>query len=188
MVTYPEIFEMLRREKYSEKLQELGKNFLEDVALYLSEKKALLERERQERPKFFDETVEKTKKQLENAKAMLRELFTIRERKIVELALVASKTGISKGEMKTMLDSERGLFEAVLKKIQECEENLITIIEGIQKIEDENLLVKFTEPVEKFVDLNGNEVGPFKEKDVVNLPKKLAETLIKVNKAEILAT
>lgn len=178
MVTYPEIFEILRREKYSDKLQDLGKNFLNDVALYLQEKKALLERERKERPQFFNETLETARRQLENAKAMLRELFMIREKKIIELSLVASKTGISKTDMKTMLEIERELFETVLSKIKETDEKISTIIEGVEKIEDEHILIKFQTDVPKFVDLDGKELGPFKEKDVANLPKKIAETLI----------
>lgn len=185
MVTYPEIFEILRKEKYSDKIQDVGKNFLDNVALYLKEKKALLERERQEQPEFFNETLERTKKQLENAKSMLSELFMLRERKIVNLALIASKTGISKTDLKTMLGNEKELFESVLENIKKSEEELIAIIEGIKKIEDENILVKFREEIPKFVGLGGEEVGPFKEKDIANLPKKIAEALIKNKKVEV---
>ena len=39
MVTYPEIFEILRKEKYADKLQSLNKGFLNNVALYLKDKK-----------------------------------------------------------------------------------------------------------------------------------------------------
>lgn len=186
MVTYPEIFEMLRKEKYTEKLQDLGKNFLEDVSTYLKEKKSLLDREREERPEFFNETLKRTKKQLENAQAMLKELFMLRERKIMNLALLASKTGISKTDMKTMLENERELFEAVLEKIKESEEKIIFIMEGVKRIEDENILVKFNAEIPKFVDLKGYELGPFKEKDIANLPEKIAKALIKNKKAEII--
>ncbi|OYT41489.1 hypothetical protein B6U80_01210 [Candidatus Pacearchaeota archaeon ex4484_26] len=185
MVTYPEIFEILRKEKYSNKLQALEKGFLSNVALYLKEKTALLERERRERPEFFNETLDKTRKQLENAKAMLRELFMLRQKKIMELSLIASKTGISKTEMKNMLEDERELFELVLKKVKETDEKLVSIMEGIKKIEDENMLIKFKAEIPKFVDLSGKEIGPFKESDVANLPKKIAETLIKSKMAEI---
>ncbi|MBU2496956.1 MAG: hypothetical protein KJ767_02775 [Nanoarchaeota archaeon] len=185
MVTYPEIFEILRKEKYTDKLQSLSKTFLNDVALYLKEKKALLEREREERPEFFNETLERTKKQLENAKSMLRELFMVREKKVIELSLVASKTGISKTESKTMLETEIELFEEVLKKLKDIDAKIISIIEGIERIEDENLLIKFRSETPKFVDLNGNEIGPFRERDVANLPKKIAETLIKNKMAEM---
>ena len=186
MVTYPEIFEMLRKEKYTDKLQELGQNFLEDVASYLQEKKTLLERERTEHPEFFNETIEKTKKQLENAKAMLRELFTVREKKIIELALIASKTGISRTDVKSMLSGEKDLFETVFQKIKESEEKLLNVMEGIKKLEDDHLLVKFTSDIPKFVDLSGGEIGPFKEKDVANLPKKIAETLIRNKIVEVM--
>lgn len=185
MVTYPEIFEILRREKYADKLQTLEKNFLSNVALYLKEKKTLLEREREERPKFFNETLERTRKQLENARAMLRELFMIRERKVVELALIASKAGISKTDMKSMLENEKELFEAVLEKIKGCDEKFISIVEGIEKIKDEHILVKFKAEIPKFVDLRGHELGPFKQEDVANLPEKLAKALIKSKTVEV---
>ena len=185
MVTYPEIFEILRKEKYSDKLQELGKNFLDDVSLYLKEKRALLEREREERPSFFNETLERTKKQLDNAKIMLRDLFMLREKKIVEIALIASKTGISKTDMNSMLENEKELFEAVFEKIKKSEEKLISIIDGVKRIDDENILVKFKAEIPKFVDLSGSELGPFKERDVANLPKKIAEALIKNKIVEV---
>jgi len=188
MVTYPEIFEMLRKERYTDKLQELGPNFLDDVATYLQEKKAMLEREREERPEFFNETIERTKKQLENAKAMLRELFTVREKKIIELALIASKTGISRTDMKSMLSNEKDLFETVFQKIKESEEKLLGIIEGVKKLEDDNILVKFKAGLPKFLDLSGGEIGPFRESDVANLPKKIAETLIKNKIVEMVET
>jgi len=35
MITYNDIYEALRRERYSEQLQGLGKNFVQDVASYL---------------------------------------------------------------------------------------------------------------------------------------------------------
>ena len=117
---------------------------------------------------------------------MIRELFMVREKKIIELALIASKTGISKTDVKTMIASEKELFEAVLEKLKVCDEQIITIIEGIKKIEDENLLVKFKTPVSKFVDLKGNELGPFNEKDIANLPKKIAEALINKEIVEIM--
>ena len=186
MVTYPEIFELLRKDKYPDKIQELGSGFLEDVATYLQEKKALLEREREEHPDFFNETIEQTKKQLENAKSMLRELFTVREKKIIELALIASKTGISRTDAKSLLVSEKDLFETVFQKLKDNEGKLLGVMEGIKKLEDDNLLVKFTADVPKFVDLAGGDIGPFKEKDVANLPKKIAETLIRNKIVEVM--
>ena len=39
MITYNDLYELLRKEKYSEQLQLLPKNFIKDVAAYFSEKK-----------------------------------------------------------------------------------------------------------------------------------------------------
>ncbi len=186
MVNYPEIYELLRREKYSEKLQFLEKNFLTEVISYLIDKQTLLEREREERPGIFNETIEKTKKQLDNARSMIRELFMLRERKVVELALLASKTGVSKNDLVNMLNNEKELFNSILSKLEENQRSLSLALDNIKaQLKDDNLLVRFNEPIPKFVDLNGNELGPFNEKDVANLPKKIAETLLKGKKVEL---
>ena len=87
MITYPEIYELLRKEKYTDSLQDLGKDFLKKLEEYLTGKKTLLEREQKERPEIFNDTLDRTRKQLENAKAMIKELFSRREKKVIESIL-----------------------------------------------------------------------------------------------------
>ena len=41
MITYNDIYESARKERYAEQLQKLPKKFIEDVAIYLREKKEL---------------------------------------------------------------------------------------------------------------------------------------------------
>ncbi len=178
MLTYPEIYEILRKEKYNEKLQVLDKGFLGQVSEYLKEKNALLQREKKERPEIFTETLERTRKQMENAKNMLRELFARREKKIIDLALLASKTGISKNDTTPFLKNEKDLFERILEQLKNNEKNLTQALNGKAQVKDNNTLIRFTGQVPKFVNTFGKEIGPFNENDTANLPKKIAKTLI----------
>ena len=45
MITYNDIYEAARKERYSDQLQTLGKNFIEEVAEYLRDKKEAASRE-----------------------------------------------------------------------------------------------------------------------------------------------
>ncbi len=45
MITYNDIYEAARKERYSEQLQSLGKNFVEEVAEYLKDKKEMASKE-----------------------------------------------------------------------------------------------------------------------------------------------
>ena len=45
MVSYQEIYDLLRKEKYSEQLQQLPDNFLKEVSIYLNEKKSIVDKD-----------------------------------------------------------------------------------------------------------------------------------------------
>ena len=57
MLTYPEIYEFLRKEKYSEQLQQLPKSFLKDTAEYFEDKKRIANKS----DEMFDDAIAKTK-------------------------------------------------------------------------------------------------------------------------------
>ena len=58
MITYKDIYEALRKEKNSETLQPLGKEFVKDVADYLKDKKEISEK----KDDMFSDAITKTKK------------------------------------------------------------------------------------------------------------------------------
>ena len=180
MITYSEIYEVLRREKYSDQIQQLPKNFFSDVAEYLQDKKKLTEKESD----AFSETVMKMKKQFENAISIIKELIMRRERKIINMALLAAKTGVNKKDIEKLLDHERDLFEFVTGKIEDTEKRFSSLIEqGGEKKDLKNQLIRFSHDTSEIVDLEGNKLGPFKKGDVVNLPKEISEVLIKAEQA-----
>ena len=180
MITYNDIYEAARKERYSEQLQPLSKNFIAEVSKYLKEKKEIASKE----DDIFSDVIIKTKKQLENAITLFKELMLRRRKKILSLVLIAAETGISRQDFENMLDIEKELFEELMKCIDSADKKLNEALEGKEKETKKNELVVFKEDVEEFLDFEGNKVGPFEKGQIANLPVEIAKILIDDNKAE----
>lgn len=180
MLTYNDIYEILRKEKFSETLQALPANFLEDISEYLSEKREQSEKDNS----LFVDSIAKTKKQLENSIAIFRELMLRRKRKLLNLVFVAAETGIMKRDYENMLSSERDLFEKMVKSFEESEKEVLNMLNA-KKIrqEEKHRMVIFNQNVEQFVDMIGNLTGPFAAGELVNLDNAVAEVLVSGGKA-----
>lgn len=182
MITYGDLYEAARKERYSEQLQSLQKNFITEVAEYLKEKKQLSLKE----DDIFSDMIIKTKKQLENATTLFRELVIRRRKKILNLVLIAAETGISKQDFGNMLSFEKSLFEELIKNIENSEKKISEILDGKSAEELKNQLVIFKTNVEEFLDMEGEKIGPFQKDQVANIPKEIAKILIEDGKAEVL--
>ncbi|MBU2053032.1 MAG: hypothetical protein V1788_01225 [Nanoarchaeota archaeon] len=181
MITYKDIYEAARKERYSEQLQPIAKNFVVEVANYLREKKEIASKEDDD----FSDVIIKTKKQLENAVILFKELMRIRRKKILNLILIAAETGISKQDFENMLSFEKSLFEELMKSIDISDKSLSEILNGKKEAESKNELVAFIEDVEAFVDLDGNRMGGFEKGQIANIPKEIAKILIDGGKCEV---
>ena len=120
MITYQEIYDLLRKEKYSDSLVKLPSNLFNEVGLYLKEKKTLVEK----KDNLFSETIKSTRKQLDNAISIIKELISIREKKVLNLAFMAAMTGINKKDTTNLLKHEEDLFETVTKKLEQNQEKI----------------------------------------------------------------
>ncbi len=177
MITYSDIYEAAKKEGYSEQLQVLSNDFVEDVADYLKDKREISSKEDD-----FSDIIIKTKKQLENAQTLFKELMLKRRKKILNLILIAAETGISKKDFDNMLDFEKELFEELMKCIDSSNKKVLESFNG--KKQTSNQMVIFRENVEEFIDLEGNKLGPFKQGDQTELPREIAKILIEDGKVE----
>ena len=181
MITYNDIYEALRKERYSEQLQNLGKNFVKEVSDYLKEKKAISEKSGD----IFSDAISKTKKQFENAISMFKELMLRRKKKLLNLAFVAAETGISKRDHENMLEFEKEVFDKIMDDLSIGDKKLVKLLNGQQQEEKKrNKLVTFLEDTNEFIGLDGEKIGPFKKGDIANLSAEIANILIVDNKAE----
>lgn len=193
IITYEGVYDLLRKEKIYAELQKIPDTFLTEVISYLSEKTAILDSQKQKDSIFAEKEVEKTAKQLENIKKMLKELYERRENKIVKLALIASKTGSLSDT--DMLKEEQEMYNALVSNLTFYRENILTKVldkkqpslsnKTEENKEGENLkTVRFTNPVPQFIGNDQKIYGPFEEEYVANLPSKVAELLIRNKRAE----
>ncbi len=179
MMTYNDIYEFARKERYSDQLQKLPKNFVKEVSDYLKEKKEIASKQ----DSSFSDVIVKTKKQLENAITLFKELILRRKRKILNLVLVAAETGISKQDFENMLQFEKNLFEDLMKSIDSSDKMLNDMMNGEQE-EQKNELIVFKDFVGEFVGIGGEKMGPFEKGQIANLPKEIVKILVESEKAE----
>jgi len=182
MITYNELYDVLRRERYSEQLQPIPKNFVKEVAAYLKDKKQIANKDNDD----FSDTILKTKKQFENSIAIFKELMLRRKKKILELAFVAAETGISKRDFENMLALEKESFDSIMKSLEKGDKKITEILKGSEEGSEEpkNKMIVFTQNTDGFLDLDGNKLGPFKKGDVANLAEEIANILIIDKKAD----
>jgi DNA replication initiation complex subunit (GINS family) len=183
MITYNDIYESLRKEKYSEQLQPIAKNYVAEVAAYLKEKKSVSDKSED----MFSEAISKTKKQFENAVSMFNELMLRRKKKLLNLSFVAAETGLSKRDYENMLAVEKEIFDAIMKSMEIGDKKMMGLLNGQEATEEKkNKLISFLQDTEEFVGLDGDKLGPFKKGDIVNLQSEIADILIADNKAEVM--
>lgn len=200
IITYEALYDILRKEKYEKELQKLDPSFFQSVIKYLDEKEAILASQKSKDSVFAKES-DKTQKQLENIRKILREIYEKRENKIVQNALVSSR--FNEGTLPNML-SEETLFYNNIKNIlnkfrKEILENVLSkslpniTIQEIKnemkkeiKKEEEKLikLLRILEPIPQFVGDDLIVYGPFENEDVASFPTNIADLLINKKKAE----
>ncbi|MBU0894079.1 MAG: hypothetical protein KKF48_04270 [Nanoarchaeota archaeon] len=183
MITYNDIYEAARKERYSEQLQKLPKSFVGDVADYLKEKKQVSLKE----DDVFSDLILKTKKQLGNAVTLFKELMLRRRKKILTLVLIAAETGISKQDFENMLDFEKKLFEEFMKSIDISDKELSNLLSDRKKEIQKNELLLFKTDVEEFVGLEGEKMGPYEKGQIVNISNEIAKILVDDEKAELVS-
>ena len=181
MITYNDLYEALRKERYADDLQLLNKKFMQEVSEYLSEKKKFSDKD----DDMFSDVVLKSKKKLENAMAIFKELLLRRRKKVLNLAFVASETGISKKDFENLLEFEKELFEDIVKSLERADKNMTSSMND-NKVESGYKLVRFLDKVDEFLNGEGEGTGPFEKGEIANLDKDVVQILVSDNKVEIL--
>ena len=181
MITYNEVYEAARKERYSDQLQKIPKNFVSEISKYLKEKKEVAAREED----VFSDVVIKTKKQVENSLTLFKELMRRRREKILRLVMIAAETGISKQDFDNMLTIEKEMFEEIMKGVEIADKKINELLGGKEVGgEQKNDLIVFLNDVSEFVGMDGGSIGPFEKGDIANIPLEVARILVGDKKAE----
>ncbi|MBI2044264.1 DNA replication complex GINS family protein [Candidatus Pacearchaeota archaeon] len=179
MITYNDIYEFSRKEKVQSELQKLPEGFLLDVADYLKEKKVMVSRDEDS----LSDSSTKTKKQLENARTLFKELIVIRRKKILNLILIAAEVGMSRRDFDNMMDFEKQLFNELMTCIENSNKKISSVLENGNNGKE---MLVFKDDVAEFMGFNGERLGEFKKGQTATLPKEIAKILIEDGKAELI--
>ena len=179
MLGYNELYDLLRKEKYSETLQSIDKNFLRDFNDYLKELRGKTNTDSD----LFSDSAADSKKQLENSIAIFKGLILRRKKKLLNLVFVAAETGIMKRDYENMFEFERKIFDSLVKAIEGGDKELSRILNGRNDLEEKNKMIIFNENVEQFVDMEGKIVGPFGKGELANLDSRICDILVSGKKA-----
>src|SRR3989344_1226165 len=106
-ITYETLFEILKREKDTADLQKLDLSFFDDFVEYLNEKKKLLEKEDS---LFSYDEKKKVEKQIDNARRIIKDIYERREKKIMGIALIKSRTKSDVMDKSAFLEHEKRLW------------------------------------------------------------------------------
>ena len=203
-ITYETLFELLKREKDTADLQKLELSFFDNFVEYLNEKKDMLNRDD---TLFSYDEKKKVEKQIDNARRLIKEIYERREKKILNIALIKSRTKSHVIDTSALLDNEKKFLGDVEKILNAYRETVIYNVmdgkqlsqikhqekeakeeintaSGAEKETKTTKLVRFLYPVPKFVGTELEEYGPFAEEDIANLPAEIADLLVGKGKVE----
>ncbi len=180
MLTYNDIYELLRKEKYSEPLQSLPKDFISEFSGYVKENSFDYSN--------FDlsDSSIKSKKQLENSLSLFKELMLRRKKKILNLIFVANETGIMKRDYENMLDIEKRAFDKMVKAFEDSDRELSKLMNDKREIKDENKMIIFKQEVDQFINHDGSQIGPYKQGELVNMNHQVASLFVNDGKASFI--
>ena len=202
VITFEALYDILRREKSSNELQQLDQNFFRDVVAYLRDKQALAAPDPSGNVFSFEEQ-RRTQQQLENAQRILRDIYEWREKKIMLLARDSSRTKGLVVNKAAMLAQEQALFSdllsllstyrsSVLYKLLAAHDPEQTAPKDLKNdsrtthsgVHPQKVKVRVVGEVSEFMGPNMQTLGPYAVGELVELPEIVATILVNRKQAE----
>ncbi|MGC8993243.1 MAG: hypothetical protein ACP5H3_00560 [Candidatus Aenigmatarchaeota archaeon] len=162
VISFEYLKKILNEEKKNSNLTKISDDFYTAVKQYLESKK-MLARERR------DEI------EVRNMERVIENIFNLRERKIVNFAIIAARIG---SYPQNLTKDEKEFFEKIVNIIKERRKILESLKEEEIKKKEVEILVVFKQDFPSFVGIDGNVYGPFKKGDIAKLPEENRKILI----------
>ncbi|MBI4150636.1 hypothetical protein HY492_00770 [Candidatus Woesearchaeota archaeon] len=113
-LTYEKLYELLRREKSREELQQLDPIFFTHAVSYLTEKDRTYHDALTKTDVFSMNERQRLQTELHNIHRLVKELYERREKKIIDMALNRSRTSANIIDTTNLLSEERALFDQLV--------------------------------------------------------------------------
>ena len=209
-ITLETLYDLLRNERKREDLQKLPDGFFVDVIYYLKEKQHLLEHTRKQDEIFAIGEQQKLEYELRSIQRILKQVYELREKKIIEIALNKSKTGSDIIDISALVLEEKEFYEEILHVLDTYRRGiLLTLLKcelpsvKQQRITQhpipepprldsptdetrkilESCKVKFIHPVPRFIWKDLKEYGPFDLGESTEIFPEVADLLVRKGRA-----
>lgn len=157
MITFELIRKIQLQEQNSNTLTKLPANFFQSASNYLEQKK-----------KIASSDDRKGSLEVKNIERLIEDIFDRRERKIINAAIISTRTGIPPENMD---ESEKPFYTSLITLIKSRRnDNLKTILGG--NVEEQVPNVVFKEDVPEFMGIDEHVYGPYKKGDNVKIPEE----------------
>jgi len=202
VLTYETMYEMLRKEKSRDELQKLDESFFKDTLNYLREKQQSYDDNLTKNDIFSQSERDKLHIQMANIKKILRDLYDIRERKAINMAINKSRTQTMIVDTANLLPQEQPFFESlhsvmtqyrtgILHRMLELRElDILPIVLPLPEAQKEETApqqsvkkIKCLEQIDQFYGEELESYGPFAQNEETSLPEQLANILVSQGKA-----
>jgi len=165
-ITFELIRKIQREEARIPKLTKLPEGFYENVKTYLEHKRSVTNR--------------KVALETKNIERLVEDVFNRRERKILNLAIIAARTNIPP---ENLTAEEREFFDQVVFVVKDRRGKLLDPLLMKEPAEQTGLVI-FKEDVPAFVGADMKNYGPFNKGDIAKLPEENKRVLLNQSVAE----
>ncbi len=206
VLTYETLYEFLRKEKSREELQKLGESFLKDTLNYSREKQQAYDDNLTKNDIFSQSERDKLHIQISNIRKILKDLYDVRERKIVNMAINKNRANTQVIDTSNLLSQEQAMFGSlhavlsqyrtgILHRMLELREpDVLPIVLPLpsEEISKEDIpaplphgikKIKCLDTIEQIFDEDLEPYGPFQVEQEIELPGVLADILVSQGKA-----
>ena len=194
ILTYESLYEHMRREKSKAELQKLDELFFDHILGYLLGKQQSYDENLAKNDIFSQSERDKLHIQIANIKKIMRDLYDMRERKLISMAINHSRTGAHIPDVENLLPSEHLLFDGlctqlkyfrtgILHKLLELRQPDIIPKPEILQALPPTKKITFLTAVDQFVGEELELYGPYQAQQTIELPRALADILIQEGKA-----
>ncbi len=168
-VTYDELRRIQRLEKNTSSLVEVDDDFIDSVEKFVNEQKKMY-------LASLKDFSSSDAREFTNMKRIVEEVFLLREKKLLNKALIASRT--DNVELERVAKQERETFKKLLKVLSEHDELCTNLFGEKRGRKTNDVKLEILKDVPTFVGTDMKEYGPFSKGDEVELPDKVAKLFI----------
>jgi len=174
-MSYDELRRIHRLEKNTSRLVEVDSDFIDSVEDFVEgEKKNYIAS-----LKNFSPT---DAREFSNLKKVVEEIFLLREKKLLNKALIVSRTEDFSEEK--MAAQEKETFKKLLKVLEEHNKICESLFGEDRRKEGGKVELKMLKEVPTFIGTDMKEYGPFAKDETVELPNKIAQLFLARKLAE----